>query len=451
MPTPSLALGPFQPMRVAAVSRHSLRAQVVTRNPWGWSSSIVGVADAELDGVEPRLARQLVHLLLVGERALRVAVAAERAAPRVVGVDAGGTKGHVLQLVQRRDADEHDVRGGGAPRGVGAVVQDRLAHASGQAALAVAPGRHADDHRLPRGRADELLLARVEDAHRLPRVPGEQRGDDLVGVGVELRAEGAADGRLQDADVLAGDAERPGEVALHEVRHLGRRHHGQPAAAVEGGQGEARLHAAVGHELRAVGALDDVGAPGNRALGVSVAELVAVGHEVVRRLLVDARRGRLHGLQRIEHRGQRLVVDPDERAGLLRRRLARRRHRRDLVAHAAHLVALEHGVVAQEPQLAHAHAVGGEHAVHAGDGLRAPHVDALDPRVGMGRAQDLPVEHAGQGHVVAVARGAGHLVPRVELGHLRPDDAVPAHDAPPFRESGVADLDLEVDDADLEL
>jgi len=36
-------------------------------------------------------------------------------------------------------------------------------------------------------------------------------------------------------------------------------------------------------------------------------------------------------------------------------------------------------------------------------------VDGMDPRVCMGRTQDLRTEHAGQAHVDRKARGSGHL------------------------------------------
>ena len=123
--------------------------------------------------------------------------------------------------------------------------------------------------------------------------------------------------------------------------------------------------------------------------------------------------GRVVGECRLEvgHDGQRLVVDLDQRSGLLG----------DLGGcrgDAGHDVSLEsHGVLREQPTvLDHAavehvgHVLVGDDREHAGEGTRLGRVDARDPRVGVVGVAELGHELACEHEVGGVATGAGHLL-----------------------------------------
>ena len=57
-----------------------------------------------------------------------------------------------------------------------------------------------DDGRLPGGGGLKFLLAVEEDLDRLAGLVGQQDGDVLIGIGVQLAAEAAADAGLNDPD-----------------------------------------------------------------------------------------------------------------------------------------------------------------------------------------------------------------------------------------------------------
>jgi hypothetical protein len=57
--------------------------------------------------------------------------------------------------------------------------------------------------------------------------------------------------------------------------------------------------------------------------------------------------------------------------------------------------------------------VGGQHAVHAGQGFGLVHIDASNPRARPGRAQHGAMNHTGHDHVAGVGRGAINLARRI--------------------------------------
>ena len=108
------------------------------------------------------------------------------------------------------------------------------------------------------------------------------------------------------------------------------------------------------------------------------------------------------------------------------------RHRGDGVAAVQRLFLRQH-VVAEELQVHGALAEVGDlvrrlgqvavrhHRLDAGQRLRLAGVDGLDARVRVRAAQHLAVQHAGQAHVGAVDRPAGHLVGAVRTHRARAD------------------------------
>ena len=111
-------------------------------------------------------------------------------------------------------------------------------------------------------------------------------------------------------------------------------------AAVGQRHGEARLglEEQVLDALRPPFAADDMGRGGERR--VHVAARVARRREHVAVPGIDLRRAGLDRLRRVEHRGQRLVFDVDERRGLSGERGRFGGHRREHVADIARLLAL---------------------------------------------------------------------------------------------------------------
>jgi hypothetical protein len=117
------------------------------------------------------------------------------------------------------------------------------------------------------------------------------------------------------------------------------------------------------------------------------------------------------------HRGQILVVHPDERERLRRRFLGVRDHRRHRLALVARHVDGEDRAVPQrraEVGIAPREVSAGHHRVDARTASRGLDVHAPDAGVGVRRTQELGVQHAGEFHVGDVAGAAGDLLDHVE-------------------------------------
>ena len=169
------------------------------------------------------------------------------------------------------------------------------------------------------GRAREEFFHAVElDLHGAAHAAREQRRDHVDRIEVEPAPEVAADGRLHHAHAIAGDPERLREVALVEERHLGRRPHGEVALPIPVGERDHRFQAGRGHEVQPIFTLHHHRRVRERAVDVPVRELVAQRGDVRRHLVVDERRARLDGGERIEDGRQFLVLDVDQLHGGLR-------------------------------------------------------------------------------------------------------------------------------------
>ena len=152
-------------------------------------------------------------------------------------------------------------------------------------------------------------------------------------------------------------------------------------------------------------------APVERGVGIAVHVVLATG-DVVAQVVPDRGASLVEGLLHRGDRGQLLVVDLDELAGILGGRPAGRDHDRDRVADHPHLVGRERGIRRavhalwahereRERELGHLRA-----REHEGDTRRVAGRDRLhaqDPGVREGAAQERGVEHAGELEVVDVA------------------------------------------------
>ena len=254
----------------------------------------------------------------------------------------------------------------------------------------------AGGHEVPRAVLDPL------DRHA-----GDDRAGDrahVAGVDGHLVAEAAADVVAHDADHVLGE---PGDVrvdravrvrrlvAVVDVELAGLR--------VEVGDDPARLQ-----RRRVAARVDDVAADdrvglGERLVGgVLVAGLPGRAGEVVALaglVVADQRRVVVERLAGVDHRGQRLVLDVDQRQRVVGRVLVGRDHERDLLALEADLVAREHGLRVvgdrRHPRQAERlEVLGGDHRGDVGVRERLRGVDRDDLRVGVRAAQHRAVDHA---------------------------------------------------------
>ena len=269
-----------------------------------------------------------------------------------------------------------------------------------------------------------FLAARKHELDRPSGLARERRRDRLD-PHERLRTERAAHRQADEPDPLLGHAERVGEVRAHVERRL------RPCPELELVAAPAcdtgvRLHLRVLRAGDAVGALHDHVGLGEARLDVAVPDREPVadvrarlraqrevrGRPARNRGVVDERRARPRGLDRVVDRGQLLVVDLDERHGSLGLRRRRSGDRRDRIPGVARAIEREHRLVLDlatvraEPS----NVVGREH--DAGVGHRRG-VDPQQPRMRVERADDPPAQQPGQLEVLRVAGGTGHA----RIGH----------------------------------
>ena len=184
------------------------------------------------------------------------------------------------------------------------------------------------------------------------------------------------------------------------------------------------LHRQVGVALVEEDVLEDL---------VGRGEALGHGAEVHRHLLVHVAalavvmQPRLGGRERLLDAGdggQRLVLDLHLVGGLVRGVLGQRRHRRHRVADEAHFVGAERVLVLGHRQDAERHReiAPGQEAQHARHEGGRRQVDAGDARVRHRRAHQPQPDHAREGEVVGVARGAGDLGAAVHAPEGLADD-----------------------------
>ena len=318
------------------------------------------VAAPQLDGVEPELGGQAVHLRLVGEAGLDGAEASHRPARRVVGVDHVGVDARVRHVVgAARERGRVGAHGRRAGRVRAAVEQDPGPHRhepplAGRVVLVAHPRGMAMDV------AEERLFAPVHHLHRPAGVERQHAGMDLHRQ-VLASTEGAADAAENEPHPLRLEVERRGQLVSIDVEPLGGDVKVHPA--VVGRHREAGLRA----QERLVLHPHLVFAPDHHlALGVRVA--VANRH-VTQQVAgpVQLSGGGVERALGVGQRIQHLPVDLD-----LRRRRTRRlgvigrddRHRLALVAD---VLPGEYRLVGdlQAEGLAAGHVLMGEHGVDA--------------------------------------------------------------------------------------
>jgi len=336
------ALGPLEP--AGGLFEHRAEARIVE------------VRQAEVQRVAARQGGQLVHEALPGEIVGRGRQRAIRplAQRRIGGHVAAARLAGAVRRVHRRSA--------------GVDVQEMPAR---QRALLIQAGLDVDR----RGRAEigprELLLARPSQRDGAPGGAGQARRLDgrLPSM---LAAETAAEIRHHHADLLIGQAEGAGELAVVAERILRPRPHGQrPVAPLR--HRRAGLQRGVLHVGHVVGLPQHAVRPGQlvgkRVLGHAAAGMRA---QVVEHLLARRVRSRL----------------PPGRPGDRLQRLPG----------------------AMRGGRGHAHELAIAHDDNVLHGLGGLDVDRRQLRAVGGRAQNLAVQHSGQRHVRRELVRAGHQV-----------------------------------------
>ena len=171
-----------------------------------------------------------------------------------------------------------------------------------------------------------------------------------------------------------------------------------------------RAGGAIGHLVDGVGLLEALLDIAELAMNVDI-YIVAIGDA----LLVQDRRTRLHRGFRVEHGGQRLVLDLEQTTGGFGSALGLGHDGRDPLADEAHDIVENIGVVGVDEMVL----VGrrrielARHVLPREDGDDARHgksriaLDGFDARMGMRRAQHFQVERILDGYVERIARRAG--------------------------------------------
>ena len=257
------------------------------------------------------------------------------------------------------------------------------------------------------------LGAFLDPLDRHAELARDGQADRLLGVDVELGAEGPADVRGDDAELRLGDAEGEREQGAQDVRDLGRRPHRHLARDRHRlGEHPARLHG-VGDQPWVVVAL----LHGHRRLGehlVDVAgnDLQVLEADVVAELLVDDRGAFGERLLDGGHDRQLLVVNLDRLGGVDRVLAGVGDHHGDRVTGHADLVpgdrpvGRDPGLGGDRPSTGQpggpvrgqvGAAVGGDHAgqLQGGRGVHSG-----DAGVRHGTAHHGHPDHAGQDEVV---------------------------------------------------
>ena len=220
-----------------------------------WVALFGDVLEAQLNGIELKLARQLVHGRFEGEHRLRTAGSAVG-----TGRDGVGDDG-VPPNAEAREA----VEGAGVERGVGeraavveAGVDDDPGVQGGQGAVALRADLHVHLHPGSRIGGLELVHAGEDDPHGPVVLDGEGGSEDLGQQA--FAAEPAADDGRGDADAVLRPVERFGDLLTGQEDAVAGRVDAEAAERIDAGGDGVGLEVALVDDRGGVRALDhDVG------------------------------------------------------------------------------------------------------------------------------------------------------------------------------------------------
>ena len=275
--------------------------------------------------------------------------------------------------------------------------------------LAVAVERHLrlGDVVAAVGVGDEAFRALAGPLHRPVELARRPQANDLFRIDENLRAKTAADIGRDDAQLmLRRHADEGGNDEARHVRILRRVPQSQMAArGIVFGQRRARLHGVRHQPVVDEFEFCDVLGVLERRVGRGRVADVPIVDGVVGRAVVNERRAFLRSFGRIDHGGERLVIDHDFLGGVFRLRQCIGDHDRDGVADMIGLaggerrvrrhlhrraVLRQHRPAADEiAELVLGELFAGEHAGHARHFRRRRGVDLLDLGVRVRRADEI--------------------------------------------------------------
>jgi len=389
-----------------------------------------------------------VDLRLHAPRRLRRAEAAERARREGVGEAGEPVDVDVRAAIAHRRVEDAAVHHHVAQREVGAAVEQEVDLQRGDGAVALEARFVAHPDGVALGGEEDVLVAVVDDLHRLAGLQRRQRavaGDhrrELL-----LAAEGAADRLLPHADLLRGQAERFMEFVHHIIRTLQAAAQEHAAVLLRNGDHALRLDVELLLVARRVLAFDNeigLGQPrGHVALDDGLAAEHVLGRGRAARETTDARGGILldagdqfPGLEQrdqvVERQDRREFLDVglDVFRRLLRQRERRRGDESQRLADVADRIGGQH----RHRAIVHDEEIRARKVGRGDDGDLRPvergvQAEAAQPAVGHGRADDKAMPAAGKIEVIHVLREAPHLLEAIHAGDALADDALAMCDA----------------------
>ena len=295
------------------------------------------VLAAILHGVQTQGLAHVVRMAFIGEHGLGDAVAPHGARYGLVGIDRVGVALHVGAGVHLRET-AHALGGDGmAVGGVGALVGEHFKLSGHIGAVGPHVGDDVELDGVTDPIADEGVLPGDVDLHQpTAQLPADPGAEGLV-QGVLLVAEAAADVGFDDADGAPGHPDGLAHRAAHDMGDLGGGHH-HGLARLLIGVADKVFDVAMLHRGRSVPLVDTDEAllfPG--FLIVAVAD-GGVLQDVVGEGIVELGLAILHGLDGVQHEGQRLVFHLHKPGGLSAGHLVFRHHRRHVVAVVANVL-----------------------------------------------------------------------------------------------------------------
>ena len=380
----------------------------------GGISHVQGVAQAELERIEPQPPGALIEQTLDGHGGLVDAEATEGASVGVVRVDGPALHPQIGHAVRPAREDAGLVDHSGAQCGVRSGVGEQRGvygqdvpfgvEADGVVELVgVSLGAHADGLRSAQGQL-----------HRPLKEVGGHAGESLHRV-VQLAAEGSAEWRGGHAHLLLRQVEHRGQLAAELERELGGRAQEDATVTVGLGQGRLRLQVGVLDEGRLEATSHHHGRAGQGRSGVPHLVYQVFAYVAA---LMKLRRLRRESLSGGEDARELAVGHRDRLDRVARGRMGVGHDHGHGVSDVSHAVGAQHGLV----RLERAHAVvaghvrGGEHGADTRHRPGRVAVDLQDLSMGVGTPRDGGVEYPGRGEVVREGERSQHLVDSVEVG-----------------------------------
>ena len=270
------------------------------------------------------------------------------------------------------------------------------------------------------GRAQKMLATVLDPLYRPAKFQRRRRDHGLLGIEDRLRPKSAADVGRDHADRFQLPAKQVGQHAAPDMRRLGARPHRQHIGrGIVAGEHRARLdrHAAAAMLPELV--LEDMRGVGEGGIDIAVCELER-GQYIGAERGVRSRRAVFDRRAAVADRRQRIVMHGDRGGSVFGDVAGVGDHHRDWLADIIDFGARQHVLGAQRRNRRiwqqHRHRlaahrirqiVGGDDGVDAGDRQRRFGVNVEQARMGIRRADEAGVQHAGQFHVVDEAAAAG--------------------------------------------